>query len=123
MKISIKKEFRNNGLFTVNEDIWNIFLSFDNGVFSENGNNYILTTKDEKIYTFQKNRELSIVKNQNRYIDADLSLHNLYESESNDFGALILYIPKNEELNNQPIISTVGGIMGGSSIWLELKDI
>lgn len=119
-KIIIERETRGNGMFSVSDEIWNVFLNIESGTFLESDNEYIITTNDYLEISFPKTSSLIHSRMYNRYINADLGLFYLFESKNSRYGIFVLYIPKDKKLENKPIIASIGGIMGGSSVWLRL---
>ena len=119
-KITITKAIESTGPFSFKEDIWEKLQKINGGFFSETKENYTIETENGEKITFAKNSELLYAKLINRYLQADLNLHELLETDDTNYGSLLFYRPKDEPIKNKMIIATVAGIIGGSAIFFEV---
>ena len=121
---SIEKKFRvlehkrSNGMLIANDELWNKMLSVTNGRITIEQNK-ITVQMDNKLPSleFDKNIDVQIAKAMNSHYALEESIFNIYETQSSE-GVFLFYQYKNKP--NEFSITTLGGIVKGSSINCEI---
>ncbi|MBP6425694.1 MAG: hypothetical protein KA278_08235 [Flavobacterium sp.] len=119
-KIKLKDENRGQGLGMALDELWNTWKLLDNGTYYETDTNFTLTNTNGDSFVASKTEELFAAKMYNRFIETDLKVFNVYEGQNPTGGYFILYKFKNADRQNEFVISSIGGIAGGSSIVFEV---
>ena len=118
-KIKIKNENRGTGLMRLNDEIWSNWIDLDNGTLVENENNFELIDNKGRKYLADKEDNTFIASMHNPHIEVDKKLFNLYVGKDSSDVYFILYAFKDSNRADEYVISSLGGLMSGSSISFE----
>ncbi|MDP2455332.1 MULTISPECIES: hypothetical protein [unclassified Kaistella] len=118
-KIIVDKELMGRGPFIFNDEGWDFVRKINNGEIVENSDYYIITMNDGTVLKFLKDSQPLITQNTNRYLSADLKSFEVIELTSSN-GTFLLYRAKDNDIRNKFMLASIGGIMGGSSVWFHI---
>lgn len=118
-KIKVKDQNRGAGLMRLNDDIWANWIDLDGGTISENAKEFILTDTKGRQYKAEKEDNDLIAAMHNPHIEVDKKLFHLYVGQDSSNVYFILYNFKDASRGNEYVISSLGGLMSGSSINFE----
>ena len=117
MKIlKITNQNRGQGIMVALDELWESWKLLENGTYSEDKDNIILTNTNGEIFKASKDGELMAARMYNRFIETDLKAFNVFEGPNPSGGYFIFYKFKDPNRDNECIIASIGGIAGGSSI-------
>ncbi|WCC44044.1 hypothetical protein PJW08_09520 [Tenacibaculum finnmarkense] len=120
-KIKFKKENRRSGMGRANDQLWKEWKKLENGEFYENDSQFVLKSTDNQKYVAEKSGVLVAAKMYNRFLSADLENFEVYEGQNPSGGYFILYKFKDENKQNEFVITSIMGIAEGSYIILEIE--
>ena len=70
---------------------------------------------------FDRNSEIILAQQINNYLHVDIKNFEVYELRNTEHGNFLLYRSKKENTKNTFIITSLAGIINGSSIWFKIE--
>ena len=85
MKIlKITNQNRGQGIMVALDELWESWKLLENGTYSEDKDNFILTNTNGEIFKASKDGELMAARMYNRFIVTDLKAFNVFEGPNSE---------------------------------------
>lgn len=120
-KINVTKEIQGDGMFSFNDETWREITKIKDGKLLEEETKYTIEYNNGYKLEFPRNQEIILAKMSNRFLPADLKNFEVCELQNSEKGNFLLYRAKKEDIKNSFILASIGGFMGGSSIWFNIE--